>query len=244
MPGLQQKVASNTMETLVKETPLVHAFADMDPKTLPMTDFIPDSVVLMRREMSLITERLLMAAGCPQGSWPGARDYVLETVAVAGVEAFDVFEEALIARDAQTEWNRARLTNDDTLDCAGEPMILVGEITINAALAYFTDHSADEFLVTGLSTVDGHEGLQVRGRYHGFALTVQPNADEGTLRITAERCEADDQSDLVQLLKHGVTVSGSQWWRLYQPSNYALSVDTDQSRLHTGVSETFLHYTV
>ncbi|GAA1618422.1 hypothetical protein [Leucobacter chromiireducens] len=222
---------------------LLDAFPGTDPGTLPVTDHVPEQIRLSRRELALIFERLIMAAGCPSGAWPGARDYALETVSVLGPDALDVFEHALVRREGAA-WPLVTPEGADTVDASGAPMILVGNTIANALLAYFADTPDGTFTVTGLSDVRGHEGLIVRAAYHGFALRFAPDQESGALAITATRTTADTASEVVTLLRGGVACSGAQWWRLYQPSNFALSEETELSRSHTGVSETLLHYAV
>lgn len=227
----------------VQQRSVLSAFAHDDPDTLPNTDHIPARIRMSRRELSLIVERLIMALDCPQGMWPGVRDFVLETIAVTGAAGVDEFERAIAAREPGRSWLSARLTPDG-IDAGGESLLLAGDVIVNALLASAADDPAKPFVVTGLASVIGYAGLEVRARYHGYALTSQADHDAGTLRVLIERCDADRDADVVQLLRDGVEVSGEQWWRIYQPSNFALSVESELSRTHTGVSETLLHYSV
>ncbi|MBL3698864.1 hypothetical protein [Leucobacter luti] len=226
------------------ERSLLAAFVDRDPETLPVTDFVPDAVHVSRRELSLIVERLLMASGCPQGMWPGARDYVLETIAECGADGVGYLEDALLARAAHAAWPRVRAVGADAIDCAGGPLILVGNTVVNALLAFFADSPAGEFHVRGLANAAGVAGLDARARFHGFSLSVVVDATAGSLAIRAAAVPRDLSSEPIQRLSRGVLLSGEQWWRIYQPSNFALSEETEVSRTHTGVSETQLHYAV
>ena len=222
---------------------LLHAFAGENPATLPETDFVPKTVHLSRRELSLIIERLVMAAGGDQGVWPGARDYVLETLSQTDASALALLEEALIKLTG-TDWPRPILTAQGLLDVQNAPAILVGNAIANAMLAHFIDAVGDPFVVTGLSDLRGLEGLSVRAAYHGFEIQITETQEAGTAEITARRAAVDPKADVVLLLQEGISVSGDQWWRLYRPSNFALSEETEVSRTHTGVSETLLHYAV
>lgn len=228
----------------INEKSLLSAFVNFDPETLPKTDYVPDRVTVSRRELSLIVERLLMALGCPQGVWPGARDFVLETVGEVGVDALTAFESALLEKSETQEWPSVKFEGDNELSASGAPLMLIGDSVANAMLAFFADHPRETFLVRGMSSTAGFEGLRVRAAFHGFALTIAPNSAAGTLLISASPIEKHAQADCVQTLKNGLSISGVQWWRLYQPSNFALSEETEISRLHTGVSETLLHYAV
>ena len=229
--------------TTVAAPSLLDAFPGADPSTLPVTDHVPERVRLSRRELSLITERLLMAAGSGAGSWPGARDYVLETLSQLGPDAIDLLEQALVRRD-RAPWPEVALTAPGELDAGGAAMILVGNPVAHALISFLGDSPDGVFTVTGLSDVRGFEGLTVRAAYHGFALTFDPDHGSGSLAIRAEVTTPDPDADVVKLLSTGLECSGAQWWRVYQPSNFALSEETEVSRSHTGVSETLLHYTV
>ncbi|SJN11603.1 hypothetical protein FM113_12445 [Leucobacter sp. 7(1)] len=222
---------------------LIGAFPGTDPTTLPVTDHVPELIRLTRREFSLITERLLMAAGCGAGAWPGARDYVLETLSQVGPGTIDLLEAALVNRD-RAPWPRVALSQPAAMDADGAPLILVGNSIANALIAFLGDSPDSVFTVTGLSDVRGFEGLAVRATYHGFTLSFTPDHDLGQLKIRAARTTPDASADVVTLLRAGVECSGTQWWRVYQPSNFALSEETEVSRSHTGVSETLLHYSV
>ncbi|MEV8336813.1 hypothetical protein [Leucobacter sp. NPDC077196] len=227
----------------VQQRSVLSAFANDDPETLPHTDHIPARIRMSRRELSLIVERLVMALDCPQGMWPGVRDFVLETIAVTGSAGLDELERAITAREPGRTWTGARVT-DAGIDVAGESLLLAGDVIVNALLAAAADDPTAPFIVSGLESIVGSAGLEVRARYHGYALTSEADHDAGTLRISIAPCEADRGADVVQLLRNGIDVSGEQWWRIYQPSNFALSIESELSRTHTGVSETLLHYSV
>lgn len=222
---------------------LLDARPGSDPATLPQLDELPTSVRLSRRELSLIVERLLMWSGCPKGTWPGARDYVLETIAVRGRAALRDFESALAADTSAEPWRPGVMETPDRLRFAGEPLLLRGNEVVNALIARLADEGSTMFSVVGLGATAGHEGLRVRAAYFGFDLHVHADDAAGSLDVVATPIARDPDSDLVRLLRRGVEVDGAQWWRLYQPSNFALSEENEVSRSHTGVSETLLHYT-
>lgn len=223
---------------------LATAFPESDITTLPATDFIPETVQISRRELSLIIERLLMAAGSLPGMWQGDRDYVLETVAVAGSSAIEALEAALIEQADAERWPTATLLRPNELEFTGAAAILVGNTISNALLAHLALLPDTPFIVRGLSRLAGSDGLHVRASFHGFALEIERDAAAGQLTITASACAPNTGADPVQLLRDGLELSGAQWWRIYQPSNFALSQETEVSRAHTGVSETLLHYSV
>lgn len=232
------------MDFLAQTATLLSRFPGYSPETLPQTDYVPPTVTLSRRELSLIVERLLMAAGCPKGMWAGTRDFALEAIATLKAPALDSFEAAIEDRDPEQVWNPGKITSSSEMRFAGEPIMLVGEFIVDALLAHLADSPSAPFFVSGLGALDGYQGIAVRCRYFGIEPRFEIDELAGSIVISARPRSADPSSDLVQLLKHGVVVSGATWWRLYQPSNFALSEETELSRAHTGVSETLIHYSM
>jgi hypothetical protein len=200
------------------------------------------TVTVHRREIRLVCERLLMVAGVPAGACPGARDFVVDCVDRFGQDALvrlgGLFGDrtartaagtaAGTAGTARSAWTPPRRTGPRLIDAGGQSSLLVGAFVLAGALA---DGPGAPVTVRDLADADLLASGSLWAAAIGRGLAVTAEGRSARLEVTAGA-----QAPPPSLIGTGIEVPAEVWWPLYYASNEALSIDTDLSRLHTGMA--------
>ncbi|RSN45589.1 hypothetical protein [Actinomadura sp. WAC 06369] len=187
------------------------------------------TLTVHRREIRLVCERLLMVAGVPAGACPAARDFAVDCV--------DRFGRDALARLAGTfpgggadrpAWTPPRRTGPRRIDAGGRSALLVGAPVLAGVLA---DGPGDPVTVHGLADADLLGAGALWAASLGLGLAVAVEGADARVEVLPAAPPAPPS-----LIGTGIEVPAEVWWPLYYASNEALSIDTDLSRLHTGMA--------
>ncbi|MGY6250700.1 hypothetical protein ACXIUS_24665 [Bosea thiooxidans] len=189
---------------------------------------------LTLREIRLIVERLVQAAGVAPGLLFAARDaaVVSAVLPVAGFANLSAEITALAASAARS----AKLSEGEDgvlqVDVAGQHPWLVAEALLDLAVERFRLTGRGEVLVRG--AVSPREFGVVAGlaEKHGLAATSSETAAGALLQVRPRSAQA---TSLLDRIRHrGCIVEAGLWWPLYHASHEALAPDSFESRRHAG----------
>ncbi|QFG22271.1 hypothetical protein [Actinomadura sp. WMMB 499] len=186
------------------------------------------TVTVHRREIRLVCERLLLVAGVPAGACPGARDFVVDCVERFGRTALDRLGAAFAAGADRPAWTPPRRTGPRAIDAGGQSALLVGAPVLAGALA---DGPGAPVTIRDLADADLLDAGSLWAAAIGLGLTVTVEGADARVEVLPAAPPVPPS-----LLGTGIEVPAEVWWPLYYTSNEALSVDTDLSRLHTGMA--------
>lgn len=189
---------------------------------------------LTLREIRLIIERLVQAAGVPPGLLFAARDaaVISAVLPVAGFANLSAEIAALAASTAKP----AKLSEGEDgvlrVDVAGQHPWLVAEALLDLAIEQFRLTGHGEVLARG--AVSPREFGIVAGlaEKHGLAASCSETAEGVLLQIRP--CSAHATRLLDRIRHKGCTVEAGLWWPLYHASHEALAPDSFESRRHAG----------
>lgn len=189
---------------------------------------------LTLREIRLIIERLVQAAGVAPGLLFAARDaaVVSAVLPVAGFAGLSTEIAALAASSAQP----AKLSEGEDgvphVDVAGQHPWLVAEALLDLAVERFRLTGHGEVLARGAVSPREFGVITGLAEKHGLAATSTEAADGILLQIRPRPAQA---STLLDRVRHqGFTVEAGLWWPLYHASHAALAPDSFESRRHAG----------
>lgn len=189
---------------------------------------------LTLREIRLIIERLVQAAGVAPGLLFATRDAaaVSAVLPVAGFANLAAEIAALAASSAQP----AKLSEGQDgvlqVDVTGQHPWLVAEALLDLAVEQFRLTGRGEVLARG--AVSPRELGVVAGlaEKHGLAATCSDTADGVLLQVRPRPVEAVSLLDRIR--REGCVVEANLWWPLYHASHAALAPDSFESRRHAG----------
>lgn len=189
---------------------------------------------LTLREIRLILERLVQAAGVAPGLLFAARDAAVlsATLPVAGFANLPTEIAALAASTAKP----AKLSEGQDgvlcVDLAGQHPWLVAEALLDLAVERFRLTGRGEVLVRG--AVSPREFGVVAGlaEKHGLAATSSETAQGVLLQVQPRSAQATGLLDRIR--QEGCILEAGLWWPLYHASHEALAPDSFESRRHAG----------
>jgi len=189
---------------------------------------------LSLREIRLIIERLVQAAGVAPGLLLTARDaaVVSAVLPVAGFPSFAAEIAVLAASSARP----AKLSEGDDgtpqVNVAGQHPWLVAEALLDLAVERFRLNGRGEVLARG--AVSPREFGVVAGlaEKHGLAAICSETAGGVLLQVQPRPAQASSLLDRVR--QEGCIVEAGLWWPLYHASHAALAPDSFESRRHAG----------
>jgi hypothetical protein len=200
-----------------------------------------DRMTLSVREVRMITERLLLVAGLPDGLVPAVRDCVLysQAMGLGGLAAlerdFDLLKEARPA--ALTSVSMASGLCE--VDARGQHAWIAAPAVLDLALASARRGGRGDIVVRRVKAADELNVIAgLAGRY-GAAVEVDLHNNESAgdtrvrIRVTADKLAGPDRV-LEQALLTGMPVARALWERLYGWSHDALTPDSIESRRHAG----------
>ena len=225
--------------------------ADLAPISPQMSAIVPPDDVtgtlrVHLREIKLVSERLMMVFGVPYGSRMGARQFIVaacgldpETTLDGLVELVHRSQEGEGAVYSRPEVRERASSPDLDIDFAGGSVLPVGHLIVGLLAARSTrgpyvasvrgaDTSVHLHAVIDLLDQCG-VGARIRVDQECAEIHVE-GAQRGGMRPAVTRVWKSLEARLVP----GTEVSARTWWTLYYASNRALTVDTEESRYHTG----------
>lgn len=186
------------------------------------------TLTVHRREIRLVCERLLMVAGVPAGACPAARDFVVDCVDRFGRDALARLAGTFPGGADRPAWTPPRRIGPRRIDAGGRSTLLVGAPVLAGA---FADGPGDPVTVHGLADADLLEAGSLWAATLGLGLTVAVEGTDARVEVLPAAPPVPPS-----LIGTGIEVPAEVWWPLYYASNEALSIDTDLSRLHTGMA--------
>jgi hypothetical protein len=199
-----------------------------DVSAITPPESLGGTLTVHRREIRLVCERLLMVAGVPAGACAGARDFVVDCVDRFGESALARFGGLFGDRAARPVWAPPRRTGPRRIDAGGQSALLVGTFVLAGA---FADGPGAPVAVGGLADADLLEAGSLWAAAIGHGLAVTAEGSQARVEVLPG-APAPARS----MIGTGIEVPAEVWWPLYYASNEALSIDTDLSRLHTGMA--------
>lgn len=188
---------------------------------------------LSLRELRLILERLVQAAGVPSGMLHAVRDCALYSAILPGP--------GLAAMAAQLDALRHSRPRPLTVSEAGGAIRIDG----HGQHAWYAAHTAldlaiEAFRVTGEGAVEVRnvaEPSELRvaaglAEAHGLSAALAENGDARRLIVSFRRDGDLKRIDQVRL--EGMPTAAALWWPLYSASLEALAPDSFESRRHAG----------
>lgn len=189
---------------------------------------------LTLREIRLIVERLVQAAGVAPGLLFAARDaaVVSAVLPVAGFANLSTEIAVLAASTAKP----ARLSEGEDgvlqVDVAGQHPWLVAEALLDLAVEQFRLSGRGEILARGAVSPREFGVIAGLAEKHGLAASCSATADGMLLQIRPRPAQA---ISLLDRIRHqGCIVEAGLWWPLYHASHAALAPDSFESRRHAG----------
>jgi hypothetical protein len=179
------------------------------------------------REARMIVERILLAAGIPDGFVPAVRDGVLyaQAMGLDGLATLKRDIEALQSADPAA----LASTPDGALDGGGQHAFIVAPAALDLALAAFRRGEGDGIAVRDVAASDMLRVIEGLAGRHGATAMVE----EGRVRVTADGRDGED-AVLMHALRHGMPAPRALWEELYAWSHAALTPDSIESRRHAG----------
>jgi len=192
-----------------------------------------DTLILSVRELQLILERLVQAAGTPGGLLPSVRDCAFYSAVLPGPGLSGIAQQIEQLR-ASGVAPLADVSTDGelTIDCAGQHAWMVAETLLDLAVERFRLTGRGEVLALNLT--EPPELRVVSGLAERFGLTalVEPKGNGVQVSLTTRAAAKRSAIDVVR--HDGLSAAASSWWPLYQASHDALMPDSFESRRHAG----------
>jgi len=190
-----------------------------------------NSLCLSLREIRMVLERLVQAAGVPNGLLPSVRDAAVYA-AVLPVCGFERIENQIAHLKASAP--RPLVLDDQgtlpVIDGGGQHAWLVADAVLDVAIAQFRLTGQGDVLVTGVAQAAELRAIEGLAERHALVASVEP---EGAgVRIAPRPVAAPTRLDHVR--RNGFVVAAATWWPLYHASHAALAPDSFESRRHAG----------
>lgn len=215
-----------------------------------------ETIEMRYRELRLMAGRAYQALNVPEGSWHGAREFVV-TAVVADPEATRAFGDLLVAAiDPDTAlaapWLAPELDEERgilRIDNRGQSLLLTGHVIVNAIGASADGAGATDFEIVGVVEDHAMAGVRLELRRSGIDLdwkledgAAGDGAEREGSRITGsfriaedpEALRAEYRETLAEFFAAGRTVDAGSFWNIYYRGNAGLDADTPISRQHTG----------
>ncbi|TWT15741.1 hypothetical protein [Reyranella sp. CPCC 100927] len=191
------------------------------------------SLCLSLREIRMVLERLVQAAGVPDGLLPSVRDAAVYA-AILPVSGFDGIERQIAHLKASVP-HPLVLDDQGTLpviDGSGQHAWLVADAVLDVAIAQFRLTGQGEVKVTGVAQSAELRAIQGQAERHALAASVEFEGAGARVRIAPRPAATPTRLDHVR--RNGFVVAAATWWPLYHASHAALAPDSFESRRHAG----------
>lgn len=192
-----------------------------------------DTLILSVRELRLILERLVQAAGTPGGLLHSVRDCAFYSAVLPGPGLAGIAQQIEHLRASRiAPLDDVGSGETLTIDCVGQHAWTVAETLLDLA--------AERFRLTGkgavlaLNLTEAAELRVVCGLAERFGLTadIEPKGDGVQISVAARPSAMRSTIDMVR--RDGFAAAASSWWPLYHASHDALMPDSFESRRHAG----------
>jgi hypothetical protein len=205
-----------------------------EPAPVNLDEVGDEPLLLKRRELTLISERIFQHRGVPAGAWAAARNNFLDTVSQLGAEALTGLAEVADA-DAPVHPDGFGVNVSATghrIDARHQHSLIVGAIVGNAIEGHLA--TSDDVTVSVINVCSPRylAGLAHRVGRRGVQMEIVDGDAAATLRARG-RIQGEQPSNHTDLVD-GIVADSRLWWRIYNASTLALSKVTEISRFHTG----------
>ena len=191
------------------------------------------TLLLTLREIRLIFERLVQAAGTPHGMLPAARDAAV-AAALATPDGLARMPDwiAALRGSACRPVDVSEVTGGLTVDCRGQHAFHCAETLLDIMVDAARTCGTGMATARNVTCADALAGIRVLAEKHGFAVDVSHVGDTVHLALLPRRSADITTLDLLRL--EGRAVPAALWWQLYDGSLEALAPDSFESRRHAG----------
>jgi hypothetical protein len=187
-------------------------------------------LVLTLRELRLILERLVQAAGVPSGALASVRDCAVCSAALPGPGLAAIGRQIERLRDSRV----GPLRQDDAgpVDCAGQHAWMVAEALLDLGIDGLRRTGAGH--VRAVNVDQAAELRVVAGLAERHGLTATAEIDGGGALISVLAQPPQTPMLLDRILHDGLAADAPVWRALYEASLDALAPDSFESRRHAG----------
>ncbi|HEX2890578.1 hypothetical protein [Vineibacter terrae] len=191
------------------------------------------SLRLSLREIRMVLERLVQAAGTPAVLLPAMRDAamysaILPVCGFEGIEAQIAHLQEAAQQPPSLQEGQAGLL----VEAAGRHAWLIADAVLDLAIAQFRLTGQGEVLATGVAQAAELRVIEGLAERHGLSAQAVP---DGTgMRVRVAPRPAAEPTRLDRLRRDGLEVAAATWWPLYHASHAALAPDSFESRRHAG----------
>lgn len=200
-----------------------------------------DSLCISLRESRLALERALLQTSMPAGFNDAVREAILtsQALGLGGFQKFlDIFETlrgasplALSLDEASKPW---------CVECAGQHAWIAAQVLLDLLVAGYACEARGTLLASHVEDVAELAVVPMLARRLGaeVAVVVDTEAGSARLEMLARRMPPKDGTDpaLWGIIRDGMRVEASLWWRIYHLSLDALTPDNTVSRRHAGAN--------
>ena len=193
-----------------------------------------EPLLLKRRELTLISERVFQHRGVPNGAWAAARNNFLDVAVLLKAEAVAGLMEVVASpHPVHPDGLGVDISHDGhRIDARHQHALVVGAIIGNSLESLLADSRSVTLSVVNVASPRFLAGVVHRLARRGVQVQVVEGESSATFLAEGAIQEGRPSShgDLVQ----GILVAPSLWWPIYNASTLALSHITEISRFHTG----------
>lgn len=192
------------------------------------------SLLLKRRELALISERVFQHHGVPNGAWAAARNNFLDVVVLLKAEALSGLIEVIASpHPVHPDGLGVDTSNGGhRIDARHQHSLVIGSIVGNAVESLLADSPNVTLSVLNVASPRFLAGIVHRLARRGVQVQIVEGENSATFLAqgTIQDGRPSSHGDLVE----GITVAPALWWPIYNASALALSHITEISRFHTG----------
>lgn len=193
-----------------------------------------EPLLLKRRELTLISERVFQHRGVPNGAWAAARNNFLDVAVLLKAEAVAGLMEIIASpHPVHPDGLGVDISHDGhRIDARHQHALVVGAILGNAIESLLAHTDSATLSVLNVASPRFLAGIVHRLARRGVRVQIVEGENSATFLAqgTIQRTRPSSHGDLVE----GITVDPSLWWPIYNASTLALSHVTEISRFHTG----------
>lgn len=225
--------------------------ATLTPTDTPITPpsaHATTTIDMKFREARLMAGRAFQALNVPEGSWHGAREFVITAMAADPAAATAYGDLLIAAIDSDTAlagpWHTpSRRVEDGVLviDNHGQSLLATGHVLVNLLGAHATD-APTTFHIVGARADHALAGVALELQRYGILLDAEQQQDvagdtiHGTIALAAQPQNLRDDylATVRDFKRNGRTVDAETFWNIFYRGNAGLDADTPISRQHTG----------
>ncbi len=193
-----------------------------------------EPLLLKRRELTLISERVFQHRGVPNGAWAAARNNFLDVAVLLKADAVaGLLEVVNCPQPVHPDGLGVDTSHDGhRIDARHQHSLVAGALVGNAMESLLSRSRSVTLSVVNVSSPRFLAGVVHRLARRGVEVQIVEGENSATFLAQGEIRDVRPSShgDLVQ----GIMVSPTLWWPIYNASTLALSHITEISRFHTG----------